>query len=58
MSQGQFHLYHLRFCGSSLILFLSVVKLVTEVIELCGAFYESFKSVKVTIKGLLTVHNI
>ena len=58
MSQGQFHLCDLRFCGSSLVLFLSVVKLVIEVIELNGAFYENFKSVKGTIKGLLTVYNI
>ena len=45
MSQGQFRLYNLWFCGFSLILFLSVVKLVIEAMVLWRPFYENFKSV-------------
>lgn len=58
MSQGQFHLQDLRFCGFSLILlFLSVVKLVIqEVMEIYGPFSEDFKSMKSTIESFDGLH--
>lgn len=56
MSQGQFHLPDLRFCGFSLIFFLSVVKLVIEVMEIYGPFYEDLKSMKSTTESFEGLH--